>query len=97
MRTVIAVVTTSWGLVMALAPLLQARIVLRTRDSSHVSIGWLSVLLVGFSLWFLYGISIRSIPIMISNVVSLIAAIVTFAIVLRFRATPVTTGESAEV
>ena len=88
MRTVIAVVATGWGLVMALAPLLQARIVWRTRDSSRLSLTWLIVLLVGFALWFLYGMSIGSVPIMISNIVSLIAVVITISIALRFRGAP---------
>ena len=37
MSAFLAVITTSWGLVMALAPLLQLRIVIRERDAGGVS------------------------------------------------------------
>jgi len=45
--TVLAVAAASWGVVMALAPLLQLRRMLGRRSSDDVSIGYLVLLLPG--------------------------------------------------
>ena len=85
MNTALAVVTTGWGLVMGLAPLLQVRLILRTGESSGTSLGWVMILLVGFSLWFSYGVVNGDKPIIISNSVALTVTIVLFVVTLRYR------------
>jgi MtN3 and saliva related transmembrane protein len=66
----LALVTTCWGLLMGLAPLLQVRVIVRERDSSGTSLSWVLILLVGFVLWFTYGVVNDDLPIVISNVVA---------------------------
>ncbi|WP_395693590.1 SemiSWEET family sugar transporter [Nocardioides sp.] len=66
----LAFVTTCWGLLMGLAPLLQVRVIVRDRDSGGTSLGWVVILLLGFMLWFAYGVVNHDVPIMITNVVS---------------------------
>ncbi|MFN8184758.1 MAG: SemiSWEET family transporter [Candidatus Nanopelagicales bacterium] len=73
MSALLAVITTSWGLVMALAPLLQLRIVIRDRDAGGVSLAWVSILFVGFVLWFSYGLVNRDVPLILTNAVSITA------------------------
>ncbi|MBK6763187.1 MAG: hypothetical protein IPG68_07850 [Micrococcales bacterium] len=73
MSAFLAVITTSWGLVMALAPLLQLRIVIRERDAGGVSLAWISILFVGFLLWFSYGLANRDVPLILTNAVSITA------------------------
>jgi MtN3 and saliva related transmembrane protein len=85
MRSILAVAATSWGLLMALAPLLQVRVIVRRRDSSGVSIAWIAILLCGFLLWLCYGAAIGNLPLILTNVVSCTASAVTIAVVLRFR------------
>jgi uncharacterized protein with PQ loop repeat len=66
----LALVTTFWGLLMGLAPLLQVRVILRERDSRGTSLGWVLILLVGFTLWFTYGVVNHLVPLMVTNLVS---------------------------
>ena len=82
----LALLATGWGLIMSLAPLLQARIVIRRRDSSGTSIAWMIVLLIGFILWLCYGgAAIGNMPLIVTNIVSCTACTATLAVVLRFR------------
>lgn len=92
MQSVLAVAATSWGLLMSVAPLLQVRVILRQRDSSGVSIAWITVLLTGFVLWFCYGAAIGNLPLIATNVVSCAACAVTLTVVLRFRKDTTTGG-----
>jgi MtN3 and saliva related transmembrane protein len=85
MQSILAVAATSWGLLMSLAPLLQVRVIVRQRDSSAISISWLTILLTGFILWLCYGAAIDSLPLVLTNVVSCVACTTTLAVVLRFR------------
>jgi len=85
MRTFLAAIATSWGLVMSLAPLLQVRVVIRRRSSAGVSTAWIVVLLVGFVLWLGYGVANREWPLVIVNSVSLAVAGVTLAVIVIHR------------
>jgi MtN3 and saliva related transmembrane protein len=67
---------------MGLAPLLQVRVIVRERDASGISLGWVLILLVGFMLWFSYGIVNDDLPIIISNAV---AIVVTTTLVVTVR------------
>ena len=83
--TSLAVVTTSWGVLMAMAPFLQIRAILRRRSSAGVSISYFAVLAVGFVLWLAYGLD-RSDPVLIiSNTVALMVCIAVIAVAARFR------------
>ena len=68
----LAVLTTIWGLLMGLAPLLQVRVFIRNRDAGGSSLGWVLILLVGFLLWLTYGVVNRDLPLVISNTVAVI-------------------------
>jgi MtN3 and saliva related transmembrane protein len=57
---------------MGLAPLLQVRVIVRERDSSGTSLTWVVILLVGFVLWFTYGVVNDDLPIVVSNVVAVV-------------------------
>jgi MtN3 and saliva related transmembrane protein len=85
MQSILAVAATGWGLLMSLAPLLQVRVILRQRDSSGVSIAWITVLLAGFTLWLSYGAAIGNLPLIVTNAVSCAACTVTLTVVLRYR------------
>lgn len=81
----LAVATTVWGLVMALAPLLQIRLMVQTRDSSNVSLSWMAILLIGYVLWFSYGITSGALPLIIANTVSTLVGIAMIAVILYYR------------
>jgi uncharacterized protein with PQ loop repeat len=74
---------------MAVAPLLQLRAIVRARSSAGLSLGYLSVLLVGFVLWLCYGLSIGNAPVIVANATALVVSGITLLVALRFR--PATT------
>ena len=51
LATVLGIGAASWGIVMALSPVLQIRRILERRSSDDVSISYFLVLLFGFTLW----------------------------------------------
>jgi uncharacterized protein with PQ loop repeat len=86
--TALAVGAATWGVVMALSPLLQIRRMLTTRSSKDVSIGYFIVLLVGFGLWVAYGVSIGNFALIIPNTVALVTGVVTIVIAVLLREQP---------
>ena len=84
----IELAATTYGVAMSLAPFLQARRMIQRRSSVDVSITYLAVLAVGFTLYFLYGLSISNRLLIITNTVSIIATVITLAIAIRLRNTP---------
>lgn len=84
-ETAFAFVASSYGVVMAVSPMLQIRAILRSRDSSSVSAGYQRVLLVGFVLWLSYGIASDNWAIIVPNVVAAIVSLATIVITMRYR------------
>lgn len=82
----LAVAAAVWGVLMGISPLLQIRRVMERRSSADVSVGYLSVLAVGFVLWAAYGASIANVAIVIPNCVSLVVGVATILVVRRYRA-----------
>jgi len=85
----LAFATTAWGVVMAVAPVLQIRRIRAAGTSAGVSRGHLVVLLVGFALWLAYGLALRLAPLVITNAVSIIATAAWLLEVRRHRPRPV--------
>lgn len=85
MSDALAVVAASWGVMMALSPALQLRRILERRSSADISIAYLAVLQVGFTLWMAYGVSIGNVAIIVPNTVAFVVGVATIAIALRFR------------
>jgi MtN3 and saliva related transmembrane protein len=83
MSQALALATTFWGLLMGLAPVLQIRVILRDRDASGTSLGWVVVLLVGFVLWLAYGVMKQDVPIVVTNIVAVVVTAMLLAVVLR--------------
>lgn len=69
---IIAVLTTIAGVTMAVSPVLQIRRIRRQRSSLGVSALQIAVLLIGFALWLVYGISERSVPLIVTSIVALV-------------------------
>lgn len=84
-ETFLAFVASSYGVVMAVSPLLQIRAILRSRDSSSVSAGYQRVLLVGFLLWLGYGVASDNWAIIVPNVVAAFVSLATILVTLRYR------------
>ncbi len=88
MTDVLAVVATCWGILMGLSPLLQVRRIIRRRSSADISIGYLTVLVIGFALWATYGLSIQNPAISVSNSVSLVVGVLTILVASRYAHGP---------
>ena len=85
MSDVLAVVAASWGVLMAISPLLQIRRMVTRRSSSDLSLSYLGVLLIGFALWIAYGISLGNLALIIPNGVAFAVGVATVVIALRYR------------
>ena len=55
-QTELAVAASSWAVLMGIAPILQIRRMLREHSSRAVSVGYFTILLIGFLLWIAYGV-----------------------------------------
>ena len=83
--TGLAVAAAAWGVLMGVSPVLQIRRMLRQRSSRDVSVGYFTILLVGFGLWIGYGIASRNLALIVPNTVALLIGVSTIAIALRLR------------
>jgi MtN3 and saliva related transmembrane protein len=84
-ETALAVIASSYGILMAISPLLQVRAILRHQSSRGVSTAYQGVLLVGFALWFSYGIASDNWAIIVPNIVAAIVSVVTILVTVRYR------------
>jgi uncharacterized protein with PQ loop repeat len=82
---VFAAAAASWGVAMALAPLLQIRKIRRARSSASVSVAYQQVLLVGFVLWLAYGVAAENLALIIPNTISTVVCSTSIAVTLRYR------------
>ncbi len=85
MVTVLAISAATWGIAMAVSPVLQIRKIVHHRSSHGVSVGYMSVLFVGFLLWLAYGIALGNWAMIVPNVVATIVIVATMAVTLRYR------------
>ena len=86
MTTVLAVAAAVYGVVMALSPVLQIRTMIRRRSSRDVSLGYFSLLMVGFVLWVAYGVAIENATLIVPNACALLVGAATMIVALRYRA-----------
>lgn len=83
--TVLAVSASIWGVAMALSPVLQIRTMIVQKSSRGISLGYLTVLVVGFALWLGYGVALGNAAIIVANTVALLTGLATIAVVLHYR------------
>jgi uncharacterized protein with PQ loop repeat len=96
-ESILAVTAATWGIAMGLSPALQIRQMLQTRSSRDVSVGYFTVLNVGFVLWASYGISMPNVAVAVPNFVAFGVGSATIAVALRLRADERRRGASARV
>ena len=70
---------------MAVSPVLQIRKIVHHRSSHGVSVGYMSVLFVGFLLWLAYGVALGNWAMIIPNIVAAIVIVATMAVTLHYR------------
>jgi MtN3 and saliva related transmembrane protein len=85
MTDALALFAAFWGVMMAIAPLLQIRRIIRRNSSDDVSLAYLAVLQVGFVLWVAYGIALANPALIIPNSVALLVGVATIVVTLRYR------------
>lgn len=81
----LGVVAASYGVVMAISPVLQIRRMLQTRSSADVSLAYLGLLNVGFLVWLIYGLALPNLAIVVPNMVAFVVGAATIAVALRLR------------
>jgi MtN3 and saliva related transmembrane protein len=81
----LAVAAATWGVAMAVSPLLQIRAIRAHQSSRGVSVAYQQVLLVGFVLWLSYGIALHNAAIIIPNIVAAVVSIATILVSLHYR------------
>jgi uncharacterized protein with PQ loop repeat len=85
MSDTLALSAAAWGVLMALAPVLQIRRMVTTRSSADFSIGYLGVLLIGFGLWMAYGLALGNLALIVPNCVALVIGVATLVVAVRLR------------
>jgi uncharacterized protein with PQ loop repeat len=74
------------GLSMALSPVLQLARVWRRRHSDDVSMGWVTVIILGAGTYCAYGIALNNWVLIVPNALGALISTATLLIVWRFRA-----------
>lgn len=92
MTDALGAMAASWGVLMALSPMLQVRRMLERRSSADVSISYLAVLQVGFTLWIAYGIALGNVAIIVPNTVAFVIGVATVIVAFRYRHPDPTAG-----
>ncbi len=85
MANTLGLMAASWGVLMAVSPILQVRRILERHSSADVSIGYLAVLEIGFLLWIVYGLTLGNPVIWVPNTVACTTGLATIVVALRFR------------
>jgi MtN3 and saliva related transmembrane protein len=78
-------VATFYGVGAAATALLQARQILRRKDSCGVSARFFATYAGGYAIWLLYGMSIGSVPLILVDLVGLLCGGFVLAITLALR------------
>jgi len=86
--TILAAAASSWAVLMGIAPVLQIRRMLREQSSRQVSMGYFTILLIGFLLWIGYGAAARILALVIPNTVALVVGATVIIVALRLRRGP---------
>jgi uncharacterized protein with PQ loop repeat len=84
-QTILAVAASSWAVLMGIAPVLQIRRMLREQSSHEVSVGYFTILLIGFLLWTAYGAAAGILVLLIPNAVALLVGSAVIIVTLRLR------------
>jgi MtN3 and saliva related transmembrane protein len=87
-QTVLAAAASAWAVLMGIAPLLQIRRMLRHQSSREVSVGYFTILLIGFLLWIAYGAAARIPALVIPNTVAVLVGAAVIIVALRLRRQP---------
>jgi uncharacterized protein with PQ loop repeat len=85
MNALLATAATLWGVGGALSVLLQARQMIARDSSCDMSLRFLATYVGGYAVWLLYGLSVRSVPIVLVHALGLLTGAVALTVALRLR------------
>lgn len=91
----LALAATAYGVVAALAALLQTRQMLTRRASCDVSARFFAAYAGGYAIWLLYGLSVASVPLIVVDAVGLLCGGVTLLVALSMRGSVMRPGSWA--
>jgi uncharacterized protein with PQ loop repeat len=83
--TALAFVAATWGIAMAVSPVLQIRKMVEHRSSHGISLGYPTVLLVGFLLWLSYGIALGNWALIVPNAVATVVIVALIVVGRHYR------------
>jgi MtN3 and saliva related transmembrane protein len=81
----LAVLTTLFGIAMSFGYFTQTYKIIRTKSVKGVSLATYIFFLIGIAMWLIYGLTIKDLPVIISNIVFLIGAIAVIIVYLVYR------------
>lgn len=84
---VLGTAASAWGIVMAIAPVLQIIRMLRRRSAEDISLGYFALLVPGFILWVAYGIATADIFLTAPNALATLTALTVIGLALWMRRT----------
>lgn len=82
---VVGVVASTWGVVMALAPVLQIIRMWKRRSADDISLGYFGLLVPGFQLWAAYGLITGDLFVAIPNIVATVTALLVIGLTVWIR------------
>ena len=85
MVTALAFVAATWGIAMAVSPVLQIRKMIQHRSSHGISLGYQAVLFIGFLLWLAYGIALENWALILPNTVAAVVIVATILVARHYR------------
>ena len=85
MTDALGITAATFGVLMAISPLLQIRRMFQTRSSTDVSLGYLWVIEIGFGVWIAYGLSLPNMAIVVPNSVALTVGLITILVARHFQ------------
>lgn len=91
----LALAATTYGVLAALAALLQTRQMLTRRASCDVSARFFAAYAGGYAIWLLYGLSVASVPLIVVDAVGLLCGGVTLLVALSMRGSVMRPGSWA--
>jgi MtN3 and saliva related transmembrane protein len=97
MTTVVTWVGYAAGTLTTLAFLPQVRHVWKTKSAEDLHIGTLVSFTVGITLWLIYGIAVKQMPVILANAVTLALQVAIIFLKLRYARAGRTTGSGARV
>ncbi|MCF7798962.1 hypothetical protein K9M74_03595 [Candidatus Woesearchaeota archaeon] len=81
----LAILTAVFGVMMSVGPYMQAYKIYKHKSAKDVSLLMQGIFFAGTTTWFLYGLMLNDIPIMLSFGIGILGWALSFVLVLKYR------------